>query len=387
MPLESYVYAGTTRLRRGYTTGTCVALAAKAAAIELLSGEPVASTSLMTPAGIPVEVDVERVCNAGDSGFPGGTPCVAYVVRKDAGDDYDVTDGILVRASVALADEGISIDGGEGVGRVTLPGLDQPVGASAINSGPRAQIAAVLEDVAAQLGYEGGFSVLVEVPGGAEVATKTFNPQLGIEGGISILGTSGIVEPQSIEARKDALAVEIHARAACGAKRLVITPGNYGADFVEARGIAPGIPIVKCANFIGFALDRAVIECFDEVLLVGHIGKLVKVAGGIMDTHSRVADCRCEIFAAHAALAGASREAIELLFEAPTSDACLDVLERFGLLDEVCGSIGDAVAERVAHRVAGAYEVGTVMFSNARGLLHASSTGARMLQDWEVERP
>ena len=382
MVLESYVYTGTKLLRRGYTTGTCAALGAKAAAIDLLADGPVESVSLMTPAGIPVDVDVERVEATGDSAE---MERVGYVVRKDAGDDFDVTDGISVRTWVSLTEDGIAIDGGEGVGRVTLPGLDQPVGAAAINSGPRAMIASALEDVAAEEGYEGGFSVIVEVPGGAEVAAKTFNSQLGIEGGISILGTSGIVEPQSIEARKDALAVEIRARAACGARRLVIVPGNYGADFIAARGLSSEIPIVKFANSIGFALDRAAIEGFDEVLLVGHIGKLVKVAGGIMDTYSRVADCRREIFAAHAALADAPREAIEAIFEAATSDACLEILERFGLADKAVASIGAAAAEQVERRVAGAYDIGIILFSNSHGQLYASPAGERMLREWTVD--
>ena len=383
MTLESYVYAGTTLLRRGYTTGTCAALAAQAAARELLSGQPVAQASLMTPAGIPVETDVDRAGDSGPDGADGAVGWIGYVVQKDAGDDFDVTDGILVRSWVSLSDEGIAIDGGRGVGRVTLPGLDQPVGAAAINSGPRAMIASVLEDVAAGYGYEGGFSVIVEVPGGAEIARKTFNPQLGIEGGISILGTSGIVEPQSIEARRDALAVEIRTRAACGARRLVLAPGNYGADYVAACGLSADIPIVKFANSIGFALDRAAIEGFDEVLLVGHAGKLVKVAGGIMDTHSRIADCRREIFAAHAALAGAPREAIEQVFEAATSDACLDVLGRYGTADEVMASIGAAVTEQVERRVAGAYGIGVVIFSNAHGQLYANPEGERMLEEWK----
>ncbi|MCR5844984.1 MAG: cobalt-precorrin-5B (C(1))-methyltransferase CbiD [bacterium] len=374
MAFEHYVYSGTEKLRRGFTTGTCAALAAKAAALALLTGEEQASVSLMTPAGLEVDVELSRM-ELGESRATCG-------VLKDAGDDYDVTNGTEVISTVALIERGVEIDGGHGVGRVTKPGLDQPVGNAAINSGPRKMIAGEVMAVAEDLGYTGGFSVLVEIPDGAELAAKTFNPHIGIEGGISVLGTSGIVEPRSLKALMDSLEVEIHACAASGSKRLIVTPGNYGENFLATMGLPEGIPTVKCANFIGNTLDCIAREGFEEVLLVGHIGKMVKVAGGIMDTHSKVADCRCEIFAAHAAYCGASQEAIARIFDAATSDACLDILEECGLKEPVIERVIDAIQSRLEHRVDGAYGIGCVVFTNRTGSLGMSDEAKVLVENW-----
>ena len=387
MAFEEYVYSGTERLRRGYTTGTCAALAARAAAIALLSGEVPDSVSLMTPKGIRVTVEVH------DSVLGQGVRRATCSVVKDAGDDYDVTNGAEVRSTVTLSDpapsdEGaprVSIDGGRGVGRVTKPGLDQPVGNAAINSGPRKMIEREVLDVLDDFDSPCRAEVLVEVVGGEELAKKTFNPHIGIEGGISILGTSGIVEPRSLEALKDSLTVEIRAARAGGSVRLVITPGNYGEAFIEGAEFPEDVPVAKCANFIGHALDRAAIEGFEEVVVVGHIGKLVKVAGGIMDTHSRTADCRCEIFVAHAALAGAGRETIGRIMTSATTDACMDILEEdggLGLVDDTVARIAAAVQERLERRVGGAFRVGAVIFSNQRGLLAVTDEAAALLEGW-----
>lgn len=151
--------------------------------------------------------------------------------------------------------------------------------------------------------------MLVSIEGGEEAAKKTFNPHIGVIGGLSVLGTSGIVEPMSQQAIVDTMQLEIHQAALKnGARRLILTPGNYGLDYLrETYPALLDIPIIKCSNFIGDALDAAATEHFEEVLLVGHIGKLVKVAGGIMNTHSRMADCRTELFCTYAALAGAKK--------------------------------------------------------------------------------
>ena len=193
MAFEHYVQSGGKRLRCGFTTGTCAALAAAGAARLLLTGKAPETVSLVTPKGISVEVPLEQ-CAWTESR-------AVCAVRKDAGDDIDVTDGLLIFAAVEFSREpGIAIDGGEGVGRVTKPGLDQPVGAAAINHVPRQMIRAALEDVCGALCCQRGLRVTISVPGGAEIAAKTFNPNLGIVGGISILGTSGIVEPMSMQA-------------------------------------------------------------------------------------------------------------------------------------------------------------------------------------------
>ena len=347
MAFEHYIYSGTERLRCGFTTGSCAALATQAATRALLSGDAAqASAHIVTPSGIPVEADVES-CTLED-----GTATAA--VRKDAGDDCDATDGILVMATVSASREtGVRIEGGTGVGRVTKPGLQQPVGSAAINNGPRAMIRTEAEAVAAQLGYTGGLDVLVSIPEGQAVAAKTFNPHLGIEGGISVLGTSGIVEPKSLSALLDSIELEVRQLAALGNKTILIVPGNYGHDFAQTLPQLDRMPQVSCANFIGQTLDFCLRYGFESILVVGHIGKLVKVAGGIMDTHSRVADCRCEIMCAHAAIAGAGPEICRAIMAAATTDAALDILGEAGLAEAVVASVGAAIHERLRRRCAG----------------------------------
>ena len=377
MAFEHYIYSGTERLRCGFTTGSCAALATQAATRALLSGNAAqASARIVTPSGIPVEADVES-CTIED-----GTATAA--VRKDAGDDCDATDGILVMATVSAAREaGVRIEGGTGVGRITKPGLQQPVGAAAINNGPRAMIRAEAEAVAAQLGYTGGIDVLVSIPEGQAVAAKTFNPHLGIEGGISVLGTSGIVEPKSLSALLDSIDLEVRQLAALGNKTILIVPGNYGHDFAQTLPQLDRMPQVSCANFIGQTLDFCLRYGFENILVVGHIGKLVKVAGGIMDTHSRVADCRCEIMCAHAAMAGAGPETCRAIMAAATTDAALDILREAGLAEAVVASVGAAIHERLRRRCAGGAQCQFITFSNVHGELFRSDGANALIEAWQ----
>lgn len=360
--LEEYISVGQKRLRCGYTTGTCAAAAARAAAELLLHGEAVPAVSVRTPAGIDVVVEIEEH-ESGD----GWAECA---VRKDAGDDPDVTDGVLVFARVSLCDEpGVYVEGGLGVGRVTREGLDQPVGAAAINSVPRRAIVEQVESCG--LGGR-GVSVVISIPEGVELAAKTFNPRLGIEGGISVIGTSGIVRPMSEEALVSSIELEMRTLAARGVRDLLVVPGNYGRDFAcgELRLDLDGA--VSCSNYFGAALDAACLLGFERVLIVGHIGKMAKVAGGIMNTHSRVADCRAEVLAAHAALAGAGREAVRQVMCAATTDAALDALETAGgrgLVEATMGSLMESLAGKLGHRVAGKLQAEAIVFSNARGVL------------------
>ena len=320
MGFEHYIHAQGRRLRCGYTTGTCAALAAAGAAELLLSRRAPERVALTTPAGLRVEAETEGCALEGKGACCG--------VRKDGGDDIDVTSGLLICARAEKRDApGVSVLGGRGVGRVTRPGLDQPVGEAAINRVPRQMICQGVEEVCRRAGYAGGVEVVISVPGGEELARRTFNPRLGILGGISILGTGGIVEPMSLQALADTVALELRQAAALGAREVVLTPGNYGEEFLRGLGMPPpGVGLVKCSNFIGQALDEAGALGFERVLLVGHVGKLVKLAGGIMNTHSRWGDCRNELFCAHAALQGASREVCRQLMEAATSQACLSIL-------------------------------------------------------------
>ena len=370
-----YIRSGQKLLRRGITTGTCAALAASAAARLLLTGEAPETAQLVTPNGAAVSVPLVRCERVGDA--------TLAAVRKDAGDDPDVTDGCLICATVQKTAAGIAVDGGEGVGRVTKPGLDQPIGAAAINSVPRRMIAEAAEAVCAEAGYDGGLSIEISVPDGATLAHKTFNPMLGIEGGISILGTSGIVEPMSEQAVVDTIETELRQKRAEGAERIILTPGNYGADFLRESDLNPrDIPSVKYSNFLGDVLDLAVTLGYREALLVGHVGKLVKLAGGIMNTHSKYADCRAELFTAHAAICGASAATCRALMDAATTDACIAILDGAGLREAVMNSLLTAMQRQLNHRVGDKLRVGAVVFSNEYGLLGKTETAEAILNDW-----
>ena len=376
MAFEYYIQSGGKRLRCGYTTGTCAALAAAGCARYLMTGAWPESVSLRTPKGLTVEVSLEECRTEGAA--------AVCAVRKDGGDDMDRTHGALIEASVTLTEApGVTIDGGRGVGRVTKPGLDQPVGAAAINRVPREMIARSVEDILSGFGFEGGASVVISVPEGETIAKQTFNPKLGIEGGISILGTSGIVEPMSTQAMIETIALELRQRTAEGARRLILTPGNYGLYFLRDRGLDRlDVPVVKCSNFIGDALDEAVLDGFTEILLVGHIGKLVKLAGGIFNTHSRTADCRAELFCAHAALCGAGAELCQALMACPTTDACLACLEQAGLREAVLDSLLKAIQRRLSRRAGETCAVGAMLFSNAYGPLGETGRAREILDQW-----
>lgn len=377
MAFSHYIRSGQKQLRCGYTTGTCAALAASAAASLLLSGSAPKSVSLITAKGIPVEVPVTR------SGWDGQTAWCTVI--KDAGDDADVTDGMEIVAAARIEKTGVSIEGGPGVGRVTKPGLDQPVGAAAINRVPRQMITEAVEAVCRQSAYTGGIAVTISVPGGEAIASRTFNPKIGIIGGISILGTSGIVEPMSERAIVDTIQLELH-QARLGSADVILTPGNYGQSFLHQSGLdALGVPIVTVSNFIGEALDIAAEQQFQRVLLVGHIGKLIKLAGGIMNTHSKWADCRTELFCAHAAVCGASQSICTALMDAATTDACLSLLDEAGLRGPVMARILDAVQSHLTHRAADVYEVGAVLFSNEFGLLGSTDCAEEILKRWRKE--
>lgn len=266
---------------------------------------------------------------------------------------------------------------------MTKPGLDQPVGAAAINRVPRQMITEALLREADAVGYGGGFAVVISIEGGEAAAKRTFNPHLGVEGGLSVLGTSGIVEPMSQQALLDTLQIEIH-QAALKSRRLILAPGNYGLDYLAANYPAlHEIPIVKISNFIGEALDMAAAEHFAEVLLVGHVGKLVKLAGGIMNTHSRCADCRTELFCAHAALCGADAATCRALMDAATTDACLDILDAAQLREPVMASLFTAIQLHLDRRAAGAFKVGAVLFSNRNGPLGRTKTADTLLKLWK----
>ena len=376
---EHYVRSGQKLLRCGYTTGTCAALGAAGAARLLLTGHAPESVALRTPKGIVVEVAPLYCRPAG-----AGAECA---IEKDGGDDVDVTTGLPVIAAVELLPDTteIRISGGKGVGRVTKAGLDQPVGEAAINHVPRQMITEALRREAEAACYPGGFAVTISIPGGEEVARRTFNPHIGVEGGLSVLGTSGIVEPMSQQAILDTIQLEMNQAALrTNDRRLILAPGNYGLDYLhETYPQFAAIPVVKTSNFIGDTLDMAAAAHFEQVLLVGHIGKLCKLAGGIMNTHSHTADCRTELFCTHAALCGAGREVCTALYNAATTDACLEILDTAGLREPVLQSLLAAIQLHLDRRAGGAFRVGAVLFSNQHGPLGQTETAARLLDEWK----
>ncbi len=373
--MEQFVYKNHKKLRCGYTTGSCAAAASKAAALMLLMGKKLETVSLMTPGGVLLELKVEDVCVE-----PGQVSCA---VRKDGGDDPDVTNGILVYAAVRRKEEpGIDILGGKGVGRVTKPGLEQPVGEAAINRVPRQMIRENLEEALRSCGCEGGLQVTISIPEGEALAAKTFNPRLGIVGGISVLGTSGIVEPMSESALIETIRVEMRQRLAGKCKYLLVVPGNYGLDFLEEYGQGlDAEQAVKCSNYVGEAVDAAVEFGARGLLLVGHIGKFVKLAGGIMNTHSHNADARMELLTVHAALLGAPLELLQKMMACVTTDDALQYLKEAGLLEPVMERLLERMEFYVNQRAMGKLELGIITFSKVFGVLGQTGNVQKLAEE------
>ena len=354
--MEEKKFHNSKLLRYGYTTGSCAAAAAKAAAQMLRTGQPVSQVRIVTPSGVPLTLDVLDPVLGEDS--------ASCAIRKDGGDDPDATSGLLIYATVRPIPQGIRVDGGPGVGRETKPGLDQPVGAAAINHVPRQMIEAAVAE--ALQGASGGMEVIISVPGGEEVGKRTFNPHLGIVGGISILGTSGIVEPMSEQALVDTTRVELNMCRAGGATDLLLTVGNYGDDFASCKLGLSLAGRIKCSNFIGQTLSDAISLGFRRVLLIGHIGKLVKLGAGIMNTHSAQGDARMEILVSCALARGASLEALRAVVACITTEAALEELRRFGLLEETMKELGERIGQQLDRRFGRFLELGVLVFSGQK---------------------
>ena len=332
------------KLRYGFTTGSAAAFAAKAAACDLLFGFIPKDISVMTPKQIPYSPSYKN-------------PSLGVVeVIKDAGDDPDVTDGMTIRAAVKAEPAdflSVVIDGGKGVGRVTKPGLDQPVGEAAINHVPRQMITDNVLEVFKAADFTGKITVTIEADGGEEIAQKTFNPRLGIVGGISILGTTGIVEPMSDAALVDTIRVEIHQKKVLGENRLLMAFGNYGQEFLLKDYGVDLDAAVKCSNFIKDALMIAADEGFKEILLVGHLGKIVKVAGGFSNTHSKYGDCRMEILTSALLKSGAGCKVDEAreLAQMNTTEEAADFLAGKGYLEDTMAVICDEILDTIGRWV------------------------------------
>lgn len=350
-------------MRYGFTTGSCAAAASKAATYMLLTGNKKTNITMETPKGIPYAAEIIDICIEEKQ--------VSCAVLKDGGDDPDITTGALVYAKVSYADD-FEIDGGVGVGRVTKPGLDQPVGNAAINSVPRKMIEKEVKEVCEILDYKGGLRIEISVPKGVGIAEQTFNPRLGIVGGISILGTSGIVEPMSSQALLDTIRVELRQRKALGYDNVVISPGNYGRDFMKNAYGYDLDKSVKCSNFIGETIDMIVEMEFQKILLVGHMGKLIKVAGGIMNTHSREADCRMELLAAFAIQECVDSSLVREMMNCVTTEDAVKMLTKSEKMKQVMDRIVDRIIYYLGKRAKGKLSIDCMIYTNELGELAKS---------------
>ena len=396
--LERYVYKNQQKMRCGYTTGTCACAAAKAATYMLLSGKEINRIKVKTPSGVSLTLEVEDIQRKEKS--------VSCAIRKDSGDDPDVTNGILVYANVSYAannmdesekewqdlskpcqDESdinilkshrkIIIDGGTGVGRVTKKGLSRLVGEAAINPVPLKMIEEGVMEEAENLCYDGNLSVVISVPEGVEIGKKTFNPDLGIVGGISILGTTGIVEPMSEQALVDTIRTEVRMHVAEGEKTLLVAPGNYGQDFLLNTLHIKVKKSIKCSNYIGETIDVVCDSGAEAMLLVGHIGKLVKLGAGIMNTHSKVADGRMEVLTTCAVQAGAGLEVIRQIPGCVTTDAALEILNKSDMLEAVMKQLMIRIEKVLNRRSADKIKI---VFSNEYGILGKTALADELLE-------
>lgn len=391
--MEEYVIKNQKKLRLGITTGTCSAAAAQAAAMQLLLGVESHGVTLRTPKGMTVSVPVYLL--------ESDSRKASYKVVKDSGDDPDVTNGTDVCVTVEYVKQRVceqkdgsqdrscaftsesfpylTLDGGIGIGRVTKEGLEQAVGQAAINHVPRQMIFAAVGDVCEKANVCEPLHITVWMPEGETLAKRTFNPKLGIEGGLSILGTSGILEPMSEQAIVATIETEIRQLHAVGEEKVLVTPGNYGQAYASEYLGLDLAKSVKSSNYIGDTIDLAISYGMKDFLLVGNIGKLVKLAAGIFNTHSKVADGRGEIFAVHAAMAGAGANVVQEIYNCINTDRMLDVVEREGLREDVMQSILAAIEKHVDGRIGDAMRFGVIVFSEKYGYLGQTADTAAVL--------
>ena len=371
----------------------------------LLTGKSKDTVTIDTPAGRPFQAKIEEILREETR--------VSCAVRKDGGDDPDITTGTLIFATVSQEDvqedggkqllreeakskllsEGrkswllsevvknkILIDGGRGVGRVTKRGLDQPVGNAAINHVPREMITKEVAEICELTDYRGGIRVVISVPGGEALAAKTFNPRLGIVGGISILGTTGIVEPMSSQALLDTIQVELNVKKAEGYPAVAVTPGNYGQEYMKRYYQYDLDRSVKCSNFIGDTIDMAAAAGFQEMLLTGHIGKLIKLSGGIMNTHSKHGDCRMELMTAAGIRAGITAQTAQAILDCATTEEAVRILKNCGQWKETMEIIMEKTCTCLNTRAAGRLRIECILYTQDFGELAKSSGAEELLQ-------
>ena len=362
-------------MRSGYTTGACAAAGTKAALL-FLAGEHCESVTIMALDSTPLHIPIREVIE---------TPSGARAeVVKFSGDDPDITNGVSVFTEVVIRPKGsgVHFHAGRGIGTVTKPGLSVPPGEPSINPGPRQLIRNVVEDI---LGKDGSVDVTISIPAGEELAKRTLNPILGIIGGISVIGTTGVLRPMSEEGFKNSLVPQMDVALAAGFDTQIFVPGKMGENAAARFGL-PREAVVQTSNFIGFMLERAAERKLKRVLLFGHIGKLSKVAAGVFYTHNRIADGRLEALAAYAAAEGLPQEAARRILAATTTEEALPLLTEYGLqrvYDILCAR-ASARAERYVFQD---LRVGTAMTTLKGELLGTDETAREIGRDfhWNIE--
>ena len=318
---REYVYFKGKKLRYGYTTGSSATAATKAALMYLLddSKHDIPEVTIKLPSGNSLTISVNSLEKKENS--------VLASVIKDGGDDPDVTHGLEIYSKVSLRnDSKINIFGGTGVGKVTKKGLPVAPGNSAINPVPLKMIRETVEEMLPE-GF--GADVEISVPKGEETAKKTLNAKLGIIGGISILGTTGIVKPMSEESWKASLAIELKmALENAGNGEAIFLFGNRGKQYLSDNFDDNTSQAIVISNFVGYMFDRACEFEAKKIYFIGELGKFVKVAGGIFHTHSRVSDAKMEILTANALLVGESTENMKKIMASNTTEEATKYIEK-----------------------------------------------------------
>jgi len=357
-------------LKYGNTTGAYAAAAAKAALITLLD-KPVDRIGIPSPLGIRFEILIKECKKLSDD------TAIAYAI-KNAGEDIDVTDKMEISATVKLTDDGkIRIMGGKGIGTVTKHGLPVPVGEAAINPTPRKMIEDAVREV---LPSGKGVEVTISAPEGEEVAERTQNSKLGIVGGVSILGTTGVVRPLSITAYRRSLVPQIDVALAQNHERIFLVPGNIGEKLAKQKFKVPEDAIIQTGDFMGYMLKMAVEKGAKEITIFGHPGKLVKLAAGIFNTHHKMGDARMEIIAAYAGAAGADTELIKAILQSNTTEETIKFLEQAKLLQPTFDKIAEQACLHSLERVKNKANVNVIIVSMDGTILGTDQNARSMKQ-------
>ena len=373
--MDEYAYVNGKKLRKGFTTGTCATAATVAALSMILNQEREEKVTVHTASGVEVTMDVHN------PSF--GPEEATAAIEKDGGDDADATHGLLIYSTVTLLPDQteIEIDGGQGVGRVTEKGLACDVGMAAINPTPRRMIEQHVREI---IGPNCGARVIISVPGGEETAKLTYNSRLGIVGGISILGTTGIVNPMSEDSWKASITIELTMLYNQGHRSVVLVPGNYGEDFATNTVGIPAGRIVNMSNFVGHVLKEVQRIGFTKVLMIGHMGKFVKVAAGIFSTHSKDSDARMETLVANLALMGAPMELLKKVDKCLTTEAAGTAIKEFsyeGVYQVLADKI-KARSERLLRYRKPEVSIEVVVFGTEEGYLASTQPLEQIKEEW-----